>query len=1360
MNPYFSIFVLQYENLTSCVIDWKKGICGLLMIVALVFSQDAKSQCPNILDGGGLPSANPVWVTCSGLDFNLFIQSVDTLFAYSIDWGDGSPLTTGATLLPSAFETHLYAVGTFNYTVTITANCGVITGSVVMEITPSASIQIPLGASTFGCAPAIYSFINASTNISPNTMFAWDWGDGSPIELFGDTNWGDTLYHMYLPGTVGCDVTVTLTAENNCPPISTNTFFPIQVWEVDDAEITPAVPLLCYPDTVVHFDNTTALNCFANGNTSQRFEYWNFGDYWGLGFDSIVPWQPWNPPVRPGFDIAFPGVGTYTIMMIDSSFCGKDTAYSTITIVDQPIAGLSPNPDTVCVSETITFSNLSVGANSFSWNYGDGSGWLGTGGGDQTHTYLTPGTFTVFLVASVAGGSASCIDTSSVVVEILPSPLAAFSSTVASGCDSSTVTFTDASISAVAWFWDFGNGDTSTSNTPPSIFYSSPGIYTVKLLVTSINSCQDSTTSTVTIYQTPVVSFTAPSVCVDQVTNFIDASTAGAQPITTWSWDFGDGNTATTQSPSNTYIGAGSKNVVLSVSTGFCSATDSGIVFADTLPIAAFTADAVGGCSPLVINFSNASSGAISYFWDFGDGVTFSGFDTSHTFTHSGLTDTIYNVMLISSTVSGCTDTAFLPITVNPVPIVVFTSNAAPGCSPLQVSFTDASVGVTQYIWDFGDGTMDSINASPNHLFLNSSVFILTDTVQLIGMTAFGCADTASTVVTIYPSANSVIAVPDSGCSPMSVQFASTLTGAVLFYWDFGDGFVDSTQSPTHTFVNPGLTDTTYTVRLIVTSGFFCVDTSFTNILVFPKPNAQFTVDTVQGCGPLSISFNNTSTGAINFDWDFGNGETSDTSVATFPYTYVNTSGTGVMYMANLVATNLNGCADTTSQPIQVFSAVFASFTQSDTAGCSSFGVNFTNTSQFGSSYFWDFGDGSSIDTSMDPFHVFSNNGIEDTTYFIQLIIQSDDGCSDTANSQVTVYPSPAASFFATPPAPQTFPNTTVNLLNMSSVGNWNYNWDFGDGASDTAMNPGTHTYATWNSYTIELIVFSNECADTTDQVIVILRPPPVAGFILSDTAGCRPITIIFDDVSLFVDSLIWDFGDGTPFLATSDTQPIAYTYYNSGTFVVTLTALSAGALPDVKKATVVVHQLPVAAFVINPNPAIIFLPEKPIYCLNLSSDAVSYQWDFGDGGSSAEVNPSYIYTAVGNYDIELIATGTFGCMDTLIKDAAVTVEEGGEVIFPTAFTPNPAGPGDGIYDPNSFDNDIFHPFWDGVDTYLLRIFNRWGELIFETEDVNQGWDGYYRGEMVQQDVYVWKAKVLFENGAQKTMAGDVTLLR
>ncbi|NMD00635.1 MAG: hypothetical protein GYA62_13075, partial [Bacteroidales bacterium] len=123
-------------------------------------------------------------------------------------------------------------------------------------------------------------------------------------------------------------------------------------------------------------------------------------------------------------------------------------------------------------------------------------------------------------------------------------------------------------------------------------------------------------------------------------------------------------------------------------------------------------------------------------------------------------------------------------------------------------------------------------------------------------------------------------------------------------------------------------------------------------------------------------------------------------------------------------------------------------------------------------------------------------------------------------------------------------------------------------------------------------------------------------------------------------------------------------------------------------------------------------------------------------------------------------ANNTYQCPDTFTIFRAVVAKSAGKIEFPSAFTPNPNGPNGGKYNPNDLNNDVFHPIFVGVDQYQLSIFNRWGELIFESTDPNIGWDGYYRNELCKQDVYVWKVKGKFINGQSFLKAGDVTLLR
>jgi len=263
----------------------------------------ATAQCPLLLDQNGNANNNPTYVSCGGAAFTLILQTNQATGAFVINWGDASANTTGASLVPPAFISHTYPTTIGNYTLTFTetgTGC-VLTATVVIEKPVNAAIQIPIGGVTQICEPDEMRFMNASTNTSINTTFRWDFGDGSPILTFNSTNAGDTVAHTYQPNTVNCVTTVTLTAENFCsfgtPTIAS--FNPIQIYDIDDAQITASATDLCYPDTVVTFQNTTAKNCVPQGNTSQRYEYWNFGNYWGGG-DSIIDWQPFDPPARPG----------------------------------------------------------------------------------------------------------------------------------------------------------------------------------------------------------------------------------------------------------------------------------------------------------------------------------------------------------------------------------------------------------------------------------------------------------------------------------------------------------------------------------------------------------------------------------------------------------------------------------------------------------------------------------------------------------------------------------------------------------------------------------------------------------------------------------------------------------------------------------------------------------------------------------------------------------------------------------------------------------------------------------------------------------------------------------------------------
>lgn len=1332
-----------------------RSIFFILLLFALLAPDKGHAQCPELYDFFGNPSPNPYWYSCTGGNYILTVQSPDNIGTWTIDWGDGSAIEAGASLIPPASISHLYTatVDTFVVTFTETSSGCVITGVMVMEEATNASIQIPVGGLTQACAPATLDFVNSSTNTSETTVFIWDFGDGSPVQIFDWTNLGDTIQHTYLPGTVNCETVVTLTAENYCNTLqggpSTATFNPIRIWDIDDAAIDASETILCYPDTVVQFTNVTNRNCFAQGNIAQRYEYWNFGDYWGLGYDSIVNWTPW-PPALP-YTIAYPGIGTYDVMMIDSNFCGLDTAYITIQIVPPPTAGIAIDRDTICSGESVNLTNLSGGgANEFWWNFGDGTGWQNLGAGNQTYTYFTPGDYIITLVANINPGTVSCTDTVTIPLHVLPSPAAVFSVDNDVGCDSLTVNFFDASVDAIGWFWDFDNGNTSTLQNPPAQFYL-PGTYDVTLTVTSINGCTNTSTNQINVYTSPVVGFIPTSVCEDEVANFMDQSTsAPGDPIIGWFWDFGDGvGTSTQQNPNYIYTNLGSYDISLTVNTANCVGTDTIAITVEPRPTAGFTPDVTAGCTDLAVQFTNTSTGAVSYFWDFGDGNTSTAQDPAHIFVNPGTTDSTFNVMMVASTTFGCTDTAWQAITVYPAATAAFTHNGVPGCAPMPVDFVNGSTGAVSYFWDFGDGNT-SVATNPTHLFPNQSLFINIYTVTLIATSANGCTDTVTDDIVVYPEPNfGFTTLPDSGCSPLTVTFPSVI-GAVSYQWDFGDGNTGTGPTPTHTYVNGTTNNVYYNVTLIAISPFGCIDTTTSQVLVLPNPTAQFAPDQQAKCSPATFTLSNTSIGGTSYWWDYGDGNTSDTLSASHDYSYTNTSGTPVNYDIMLIAYTADGCTDTTWQTVTVYPEVVASFT-SDTIGCSPLDIQFNNTSQFANSFEWDFGDGF-VDVVMSPSHTYTYTGNTDTTFTVQMVATSTFGCTDTVWQIITVFPQPNAQFTATPTT-QVFPNATVTLNNLSSAGVWNWEWDFGDSNTSTAQNPGSHTYGTWGDYTITLIQSNAYCSDTVMQTITIIPPPPVADF-SKFAEGCQPLTVDFTDNSQYADTWSWNFGDG----GTSNMQNPTYTYFNPGTYTVSLTVTGPGGTDTyIQVDSIIVRENAQAYFAVNPET--VFVPVQPAFFFNFSSFATSYIWDFGDGNTSTEENPQHQYIEEGVYDVTLIANNQWGCPDTFRVPAAVEALTGGEIQFPNAFTPSAGGNG-GAYDPTGVTNDVFFPVFSGVEEYHLMIFNRWGELIFESFDIAIGWDGTYRDKPVQQDVYVWKVNVKFTNGTKETRAGDVTLLR
>ncbi|HEX2899697.1 MAG TPA: PKD domain-containing protein, partial [Bacteroidia bacterium] len=495
-----------------------------------------------------------------------------------------------------------------------------------------------------------------------------------------------------------------------------------------------------------------------------------------------------------------------------------------------------------------------------------------------------------------------------------------FSGSPLSGCSPLVVQFTDQCTGPVTnWSWDFGNGNTSTLQNPAAV-YVTPGTYTVTLTVSG-GGFNDAETrvSYITVFQNPTAALVNSSPrngCAPLTVCFNDISIPGSGAINGWLWDFGDGNTATTQAPCHTYAAAGNYTVSLVVTdVNGCNNTVVMLnyVSVSTPPTAAFSGAPLSACSPpLNVTFTNTSTGGagpLSYQWDFGDGGSSTLNSPTHTYNATGA----FTITLIATDANGCTDTLIRNAYVNIGSVTAaFSPSTTVICEGQSVTFTDNSTGnPNAWQWDFGDGG-SSTAQNPTHAYATAGTY----TVSLIA-TNGACGDTLvqTALITVNPApvANFLADTTQSCAVPLLVNFTDLSTGnPTSWLWDFGDGNTSTTQNPSHTYTAPG----TYTVSLTVTGPNVCTDAvTFNNYIQITEPVADFVGMPIMGCIPLPVAFTDLSTSIypiISWQWDFGDGNTSNAQNPNHVYT------TPGAFTVSLIIINTAGCTDTLIRPVYI----------------------------------------------------------------------------------------------------------------------------------------------------------------------------------------------------------------------------------------------------------------------------------------------------------------------------------------------------------------------------------------------------------------------------------------------------------
>ncbi len=1225
---------------------------------------------------------------------------------------------------------------------------------------------------TLGCSPLNVTY---NSRLFRTRESRWDFGNSTKEWSYADTVTFDTSF-------------VKTYINNSLFPQTYN----LQqiVYSKNDCTDTLKRSIIVYPNITAEFDVPDTMDChpfsvqFTNnsyGQIDSNGYFWNFGNN-----NNSKKKDPLHIFYNYGDNDTSFDVTLFTV----SPYGCRDTADTTITV--HPIIDVKFTTDTpwACAEHTSTITNHSFGVDTFYINFGDGHDTILRSFNTIKHTYYNTDTLPAYDTIIVSGrNKEGCIDSMMRIVRILPKVIADFNFAPTNGCDSIVVAFNNLSEGYMLnYYWQFGNNNTSQLTNPVQQYLNKTGNtinFPVTLSIKSKYLCRDTITAIIPVYPYIRANFAIDTVlgCAPFNINITNLS----EEVDTYKWNFGDGNISSSSAAqinhlyqNNSYNSDTNFLVRLSVANNEgCRDTMEQNVTIFSQIKASFYPDIIASCDPARFVFKNTSEGANSIIWDFGDNTTSAKTDTTVHIYPRNLTASPINYtvnILATASNNSCTSTADTIITVYPYNYTEFSISDYIGCPPFTTTFKNASIGAgNSYKW-FINGTQ-AVSAPTDisdfvSTFQNSNDSLpLKYIIRLESKNNQFCNTFYEDTIAVYPKITAVFTSPVgyNSCSPLNISFNNTSTHANIYKWDFGDQTNSAQTSPLHAFKNLSHTrDTSYIVKLKAAS-FYCADSISEIIRVYAMPKASFTADTTFGCPPVPVNTSNFSLNTpAEYQWNFGDGFKQKTRIPeSIDHIYQNNDSIIRNYNLELKVITDNGCRDSMTMQMQMYPYVTAAFSHND-RGCSPLIVNFTNNSRNADDYYWDLGNGIQS-VNLNPIHLYYNPNDNDITYVAKLKAVSRYECTDSIMKNIYVYPSPLAAFYVQPFDMRFDQDTIISVFNQAiHPAKWNYNWNFGDNNTSTTKETiFDHEYEIWgpNSDSNRLylsVVLENpehpECRDTSKAVIILKPPRPVAKIVGADSIGCVPLTLSFviQYNYTYQDSTVWDFGDGVVAKGVSN---ITHTYDSIGIFYIKLRVVGDGGA-NYDYQFIEVYPKPIANF--DANPTNLLLPNASVQFSNTSFYSSSYRWDFGDGATSTLEDPVHSYTDSGSYTIQFVAITNKGCRDSITRENLIYVDDPGAINFPNAFRPNPSGANGGGYSETDITSSVFRPVWEGVNKsdYLLQIFNRWGERIFETTELNKGWDGYYDGKLCKQDVYIFKVKGVYFNGQAFVKVGTITLLR
>jgi gliding motility-associated-like protein len=856
---------------------------------------------------------------------------------------------------------------------------------------------------------------------------------------------------------------------------------------------------------------------------------------------------------------------------------------------------------------------------------------------------------------------------------------------------------------------------------------------TVTVTQTNASGCDSTVSRIITLMPKPTPVVTGPnSLCRLTAGTYSIVPTAG----NSYSWSVlgGSINGSSTSTSITVSWGNYSSGTVTLTETNMwgCDSTITINVTLNPFPVPVISGS-LSVCQLTTSTYSVANVPGNTYAWSV-TGGTFTGSSTTNTVNISWSTSAQGTVIVTQTNSFGCDSTVTRNITLlaNPVPVINGNTNV---CAGSTTSFSVPSASGNLFAWTVTGG---AISGNPNANAINvvwgtgSS-----GTVTVTQTNASGCDSTVSVNINIIALPVVSITAPTDACLDMPSQFSINLSAGENAVWSVTGGtIIGPNNMPTSDIA--WTTGGMHTITAVVTNSTTgCSTTVTTNMIVELPPapvisgldpvceldTAQYSVAFMPGhmyiwnvIGGSIVSFNISNTIDVLW-WAAGTGSVSCKQISP--------AGCDSTVYKSVIINN---------QPLPIINGnIYVCAHSSETY--------FVNASA-GSSYTWSVTGGTINGTSNGS----TVNVTWDVTGMgsVTVVETNGSGCAEYSTMTITIQDAPAPAITGSAlgcvtPVPTNY--STPWTINSA------FTWTVTGGA--VVSGHGTNSVnVAWNTIgmnTITLTVINTltgcDSSVTLNVDVMAIVPPTVQASI---TSGCPPLTVMFSGNNTMAgQTYFWDFGDN---LTSTGSNP-THIYTQSGTFTIRVITTNVNGCSDTAYGQVIVRPVPNASFTHNFINDFHYIPESMLSLNNTSTGGTSFMWTFGTGDTSVAFEPPYVYTHPDDYIIHLYVTNQWGCKDSAQLGIRVRVREG--IYIPNAFSPN----GDGI-------NEYFFVDGQNITNLKMFIFDRWGELLVETDNKNFKWDGTYKGDVCQEGVYIYYVTTKGANGTENEFKGTITLVK